>query len=242
MRTDPARSSLRLRAVAAALAALGAGASLAGCPGTLDDKGAFLHPDGSDCPDVPSTIFIPNCATAPGCHSAADRMQGLDLASPNVAARVVNQPAKECVPGILADPANPSQSILYLKLFQPAPCGSQMPLGADPLSDTQIACVETWIQDQGAGGSGVGGSGGAGGATGVGGAAQSGSGGAGGAGGTAAGGGGAGGLGGTAPTGGGGSASSGAASASGGAGLGGASATGTSGGAGRGGAGGGGGA
>lgn len=162
MRTDPALRAL----VASAL--LGAAAALAaGCPGTLDDKSRFVTEDAGACGDVPTTIFEPTCARA-SCHSAVNPAQGLDLASPDVAARVVGQPATECV-GTLADPLAPEASILYLKLTPSPPCGARMPFNGTPLSDAQIACVKDWIAMQvlpGTGGSGgTAGHGGAGGST-----------------------------------------------------------------------------
>jgi hypothetical protein len=122
----------------------------AGCPGSLDDPARFLSGvggDGSACPDIPTTVFVPICATA-GCHTAADKIQGLDLQSPDAASRLVGACARGG--GLLVDPANPSDSVVYTKLTFTPPFGSRMPLGKPPLDDATTACVLAWISAQNA--------------------------------------------------------------------------------------------
>ncbi len=143
---------------------------LSGCPGKLDDKPSFLayaaeHGDAgagpdtisqagtagtgagsSACGDVPTRIFIPSCA-GNGCHNPAAPQQGLDLASPDVASRVVGVSGKMC-PVTLADPTNPEGSLIYQKLAAKPPCGAQMPLARPPLSAADAACVLAWIAAQ----------------------------------------------------------------------------------------------
>ncbi|HEY5372943.1 MAG TPA: hypothetical protein VIK01_04620 [Polyangiaceae bacterium] len=146
---------------------------LTGCPGKLEDKERFLvdagnldEPDTAmpseagvgmpseagvgmgmgACGDVPTRIFVPTCGGT-GCHSVTAPQQGLDLASPGVAARVVGVAAKVCS-GTLADPANPAGSLIYTKLAPTQSCGAPMPLARPPLSDTDAACVLAWIAAQ----------------------------------------------------------------------------------------------
>jgi len=139
-----------------ACAALG---TLSGCPGTLDNKEAFLVDAGiggtdsggggsgnGPCGDVPTRIFAPSCGSN-GCHGATAPQQGLDLISPGVATRVVAVRAKTCS-GTLADPENPAGSLLYTKLLSPPMCGAQMPLAQPPLSTADVACVLSWIAAQ----------------------------------------------------------------------------------------------
>jgi hypothetical protein len=125
------------------------------CPGTLQDPERFVHDaavdgptvdteagaDGGGCPDVPTQIFAAKCGVA-GCHSASSPQQGLDLASPNVGDRITGACAKGG--GYLVDPTNPSSSVIYKKLMNPPPFGSQMPLG-QPLDDATIACVLAYV-------------------------------------------------------------------------------------------------
>ena len=130
------------------LALLGA----TGCPGTLADKERFLvdagpAPDGADpCGDVPTRLFVPRCGGS-GCHGATAPQQGLDLVSPDVAARVVGVPAISCT-ATLATPADPASSFLYTKLAVKPPCGAQMPLAQAPLSSDDVACILDWIAAQ----------------------------------------------------------------------------------------------
>ena len=134
----------------------------AGCAGTLDDPARFMSGAGADgaasalgnsvqdvdggCLDVPTQLFAVTCASA-GCHSAADKAQGLDLQSPNVALRLVGVCATEGS-GMLIDPSNPPDSVVYTKLSSSPPFGVRMPSGKPPLDDATLACVLTWISAQ----------------------------------------------------------------------------------------------
>jgi hypothetical protein len=137
-----------------------------GCPGSLDDPGRFLDAGAADasapvegdeaaaggsCPDVPG-LLAQSC-TASSCHSASTKAQGLDLQSPDVAARLVGVPATEGA-GLLVDPSAPSKSVLYAKLTASPPFGARMPLGAAPLDTATLACVLAWVT-QAAGGAGT---------------------------------------------------------------------------------------
>jgi hypothetical protein len=146
---------------------------LAGCPGKLSNKQEFLayaaaHPNtggdaatlgeaGADpgtagststdpCGDVVARIFVPTCGGT-GCHSATASQQGLDLVSPDVASRVVGVSAKVCG-STIADPQNPQASLMYQKLLPLPKCGAQMPLARPPLSNSDVACVLSWIAAQ----------------------------------------------------------------------------------------------
>jgi hypothetical protein len=136
---------------------------LTGCPGKLEDEARFLVDAGSldagdtgapseagagmgACGDVPTRIFLPTCGGT-GCHGASAPQQGLDLASPGVATRVIGVSAMVCS-GKLADPANPSSSLLYTKLAPTQSCGAPMPLARPPLSSADAACVLAWIAAQ----------------------------------------------------------------------------------------------
>jgi hypothetical protein len=125
-----------------------------GCPGSLDDPSRFLtdggEGGGSGCPDIPSQVFAMVCSSA-GCHSTADKIQGLDLQSPNVASRLVGVCARGG--GLLIDPTNPMHSVIYEKVTIAPPFGLRMPLNNPPLDDPTIACLLAWVsQQQGSGG------------------------------------------------------------------------------------------
>ena len=149
MRTD--------RSARSWLLAFGALSLVAGCPGTLRDKelyeaaldGARADGAGGDagpCGDVVARIFVPTCGGT-SCHSAQAPQQDLDLVSPGLASRVVGVAAKGCAV-MLADPADPEGSLIYLKLSPTPPCGSPMPLARPPLSRADAACVLAWIAAQ----------------------------------------------------------------------------------------------
>jgi len=131
------------------LGSLAAFLVLTGCPGTLEDPERFEVEAGvaaatvsdSGCPDIPSTLSKA-CAGA-GCHSTANKSQGLDVQSPGVASRLVCAAATGG--GFLVDPSAPAQSVLYTKLSSSPPFGARMPSGAPPFDDATRACILTWI-------------------------------------------------------------------------------------------------
>jgi hypothetical protein len=144
-----------MRSGAAALSLLACTA----CPGSLEDPSRFFA-DAADqgggeaggtineagaCPDIPTQVFVPTC-TAMGCHSTADKIQGLDLQSSGVASRLVGMCASGG--GYLVDPTNAAQSVVYTKLSFTPPYGVRMPLGRKPLDTATMACVLAWISAQ----------------------------------------------------------------------------------------------
>jgi hypothetical protein len=163
-------------AMACGTGSIGGGPNGVGAAGTGSVGGASggvsTHPSGGvsatsgagggsssvpGCPDVSQTIFLPICASGP-CHNPQTDAQHLDLQSPDLATRLVGVPATEG-PGLLIDPAVPSDSVLYTKLSAAPPFGARMPSGKMPLDDGDIACVLAWINQQvsdgGAGEAGV---------------------------------------------------------------------------------------
>jgi hypothetical protein len=128
--------------------------TMEGCAGTLTDPDAFLEPSeagavralGTDagttsCPDIP-TMLAQTCGIA-GCHGASTKTEGLDLASPNVASRLVGVHAVEGS-GLLIDPANPPASVIYTKLQPSPPFGVRMP-PLNPLDAITTRCVFAWV-------------------------------------------------------------------------------------------------
>jgi hypothetical protein len=109
--------------------------------GARSDAGTIVAPK-SECPDVARTVFAsPTCA-ASGCHAAQDPAQGLDLASPNLTARLVGVRGR--AGAFLVDPTAPEQSLLYTKTTVSA-APPRMPSGAPPLDDGTVACVLAWV-------------------------------------------------------------------------------------------------
>jgi hypothetical protein len=135
-----------------------------GCPGTLADPAEFedaaVSPLGSEAgteaavdggapacvpANVPTAIFQQTCGVV-GCHSQPSPQEGLDLASPGVAARLLNAPSMEMPSLDLINAMEPESSAVLTKLSAPPPYGSQMPFGEPPLSSAEVACVAAWIQ------------------------------------------------------------------------------------------------
>ncbi len=121
-------------------------AACIGCPGSLEDPGRFTSATGT-CGDVPTDVFQKTCSATVGCHSSTDKQLGLDLQSPNVASRLIGVKAMGGT-GLLIDPSNPSNSVLYTKLTAAPPFGVRMPFGQTPLDDATISCVLQWITMQ----------------------------------------------------------------------------------------------
>lgn len=78
------------------------------------------------------------------CHGPVDPAAGLDLISAGVEDRVSLAEAQQCA-GLLADPSDPTGSLLYTKVAGVPVCGSRMPLGTPPLSEAEVACIRDWI-------------------------------------------------------------------------------------------------
>ena len=129
-----------------------AAVALSGCPGTLDNPEDFREGGssggGGSCPpgtnvetDILGKATGSGCATKI-CHDAQDPAGNLDLASPGLASRLLDQTSTstDCSGHVLVDSANPSQSLLLEKLATPAPCGDPMPLTGS-LTAQEKACI-----------------------------------------------------------------------------------------------------
>ncbi|MDB4988718.1 MAG: hypothetical protein JWN04_3896 [Myxococcaceae bacterium] len=86
------------------------------------------------------------------CHSmrASDTSNGkLSVGTTQAAAYVAlvgpSSSSTECSGMPLVVPGDPEASLLLLKLIEPPPCGSRMPLGGAALSEAQLEQVRSWI-------------------------------------------------------------------------------------------------
>jgi len=118
----------------------------------------------SDSCMVETKIFQAQCGNS-GCHNAVNPAAQLDLFSGGVADRVngVAASSGSCAGKLLADPNNPTGSVLYVKTTTSF-CGvSQMPVNG-LMSAADRECLRTWIAalppTSSSSGSGGGGSGG----------------------------------------------------------------------------------
>ncbi|MDP3276625.1 MAG: hypothetical protein Q8Q09_15615 [Deltaproteobacteria bacterium] len=133
------------------IASLSALALLSGCPGKLDNWQDFVGANEGGTTSctiavsmVEQQLVRPRCATS-GCHDRGDRAGGLDLQSPNIASRLVDQPSSSCSGRLLVNRASLGESHMLAKVSSDPGCGRQMPLGAPALSVSEVACIRSWI-------------------------------------------------------------------------------------------------
>jgi hypothetical protein len=129
------------------------GASAPAASAPADEAGA---PAGGGPPptftQVYSTVIANRCAP---CHTQAGgdgiKLGNLDMTTRDAAyADLVNAKTAGVAcggKGARVTASKPDDSIMYLKvsLDDEAPCGSKMPLGGPPLSQTDADLIEAWI-------------------------------------------------------------------------------------------------
>jgi len=97
--------------------------------------------------DAPTKVFTPTCGTA-GCHDATSTFG--NFGGGDAAARsVVDKPGVEarCTDKFI-DSANPQASLIYTMTLDTPPQGcfpSPMPLNLPALSDSDTACIVSWL-------------------------------------------------------------------------------------------------
>jgi len=98
---------------------------------------------------IQAEIFDLNCAL-PGCHATAVEPHQLNLSAGQAYGNLVGISARANPDLLRVDPGNPDDSFLIVKL-EGGPAdkfrGLRMPLGGQPLSDTQIQTIRDWIID-----------------------------------------------------------------------------------------------
>ncbi len=135
-----------------------------GCEGIVVEPGGPRGPagtgPGTDC-DMQAILSSPanRCVS---CHDSTPGVEGgnLDLLSPDVGARLLDQPSgnSRCGGALLVDGENPQESML-LRLVDPArhaawgddACVAMMPFESDGVSDHDVQCFERWVEDIAAG-------------------------------------------------------------------------------------------
>jgi len=106
--------------------------TLTPAPGSLDD----LH----------ERIISKRCSGQPGlCHNGQFEP---NLSTPALTYEyLVNRPGLEKPDRLRAAPGNPTGSLLIDKLRNRNGVATQMPLGAEPLAEEDIAAIEAWINE-----------------------------------------------------------------------------------------------
>lgn len=107
----------------------------------LGDGATAVCPVGTA--QITQYILNPQCGT---CHGSTGTMGSLDLLSPGVEARLLNQPSVLCDNETLVIPGNPDRSYFFRKMVDAMPhCGDRMPQGHPPLDDVLLACLRNWL-------------------------------------------------------------------------------------------------
>ena len=99
--------------------------------------------------DAVEEVFLPSCGTG-SCHSNPDATIGDFAVGREEAESFVDVPSRRNpVCGLMIDSSDPAQSLLLRKLtgdFETPTCGGLMPVIGRDLTPTEIACVESWLQ------------------------------------------------------------------------------------------------
>jgi hypothetical protein len=96
--------------------------------------------------DVPTAVFAASCE-ARSCHNSVDNIYDLDLQSPGVVSRLLNQFSLEAPAYKMIDPITPDESYILLKVkLASPPVGVQMPQMGAKLSAAETACFQQWVQ------------------------------------------------------------------------------------------------
>jgi hypothetical protein len=99
--------------------------------------------------DAMRTVLQARCGNN-SCHSQDGATIGdFAISMEQIPAYIDKPSVRDPMCGLIIDSENPSESLLLRKLIGafPAPaCGAFMPVTGDALSDTQIDCMESWLQ------------------------------------------------------------------------------------------------
>jgi hypothetical protein len=114
--------------------------------GTDDDPLASITdtPAPGSLDDLHARIIVKRCSGQPGlCHNGQFEP---NLSTPAMTyAYLVNRPGIENQTELRANPGHPESSLLIDKLRNRNGVSTQMPLGAEPLAEEDIAAIEAWI-------------------------------------------------------------------------------------------------
>jgi hypothetical protein len=121
-------------------------AAIASCTGGPIDGGDDAGPGiAAKLSSIRSDIFTPNCS-ATSCHGGANPVQGLDLASDGVRARLVDVDSSVAGQKLVVA-GDPDASLLYLAVKEGFSSAGirQMPPGVE-LSAEKLEAIRAWIE------------------------------------------------------------------------------------------------
>ncbi len=114
------------------------------CSGKISDESRFVDATqafscNQTTQQTRAEVLIAKCTT--GCHSAAIKLQGLDLESADPATRLFGVEST-CEHKELLDHSTPFAGYIFDKVSEDKPaCGARMPFGGQPLSNEEIDCL-----------------------------------------------------------------------------------------------------
>jgi hypothetical protein len=120
------------------------GSSMAGVAGSEGGGAGGTGPGTGGCDGF--EVLQQHCANA-SCHGAANAPFGGFASSPDAARDYIDVESNAACAnqGAIVNTDDPAASLLVTKVTGEADCGSPMPIGGEPLSDEEIACLEDWI-------------------------------------------------------------------------------------------------
>jgi hypothetical protein len=137
--------------VAATIVSLTLSLAVTGCSSDSTSPADSGSPSSCDLTGA-EAVFTAKC-TGSGCHNATDKTSGLDLtAGSDLPTRLLGvKPmsisffcASSAMPYLMAH-TTPASGLLLDKISKAMPsCGARMPFALPPLSNTEIACIQSW--------------------------------------------------------------------------------------------------
>lgn len=112
------------------------------CAGELEHPERFAL--GVPCEDP--AAFVRDTCGMEGCHVPGNLLGTVDLVSPGVAERLIDQDTLMCEGELLVDSNDPARSFLLDKMNAIPRCGAQMPFLGVPLNARERACVTAFVE------------------------------------------------------------------------------------------------
>lgn len=120
----------------------GGGAGGSGAGSTAEDPDE--EPTGGDCEGF--QLIATKCGSGSNCHGAGSGIGNFAESEDDARSFIGAEGTVTCGgKGPLIDTDNPEQSVIVQKVDGTPPCGGQMPLGAAPLTEDEVACIVDWI-------------------------------------------------------------------------------------------------
>ena len=100
--------------------------------------------------DIIADVFEPSCGDG-DCHNSVG-IGNFAVSEEAAAAYLGEDPTfSSGVCGLMIDPDDPERSLILTKVtgdppYEEGDCGNRMPVSRDPLTDDQLDCLRSWLQ------------------------------------------------------------------------------------------------